>query len=250
MNTEGFLTNKVCIVTGASKGIGFATVKKFAEAGAIVYANVRNQDSIFDKLSELSEKFPDLKIQFYDVTKAEEVKNAVMEVKKNEGRIDVLVNNAGEVSYELLAMLNYDKLTSMLDTNVVAVIRLTQLVSRIMSRQKSGSIINISSIVGVKGVKGQLSYAATKGAVNAITLSAAKELAEFSIRVNAVAPGMVATDRLKNVMEVKFSNRLDDIGFGRMAEPEEVADVCLFLASDMSKYVTGQIIGVDGGTVL
>ena len=244
------LKDKVCLITGASKGIGLSIVEKFIAEGAIVYANVRSTDSDSKALVNLISSSPKSKIIFFDVTHAEEVKEAILEIKKNEGRLDVLVNNAGVVSYELLGLINYDKLDLMLETNVVAVIRLIQLSSRLMQRQKQGSIINISSIVGVKGVKGQLAYAATKGAVNAITLSAAKELAEHNIRVNAIAPGMVATERLKNVLEEKFKNRIDDIGLGRMGEPEEIADSCLYLASDLSKYVTGQIIGVDGGTVL
>lgn len=250
MSTQGLLKNKVCIVTGAGKGIGLSVVNRFASEGAIVYANVRSQESDHKKLHELAENFSNIKIQYYDVTKAEELKNAVLEIKKKEGRIDALVNNAGLVSYELMGLINFDKLQAMFDTNVIAAIRMIQLVSRVMTRQKSGSIINISSIVGVKGVKGQLAYSATKGALNSITLSAAKELAEFQIRVNAVAPGMVGTERLKNIMEEKFSDRLNDIGFGRMAEPDEVGDLCLYLASDLSRYLTGQIIGIDGSTIL
>lgn len=250
MNTQGILNNKVCIVTGAGKGIGFSVVKRFVSEGAIVYANVRSQESEQGKLQELAENYQTLKIQYYDVTKAEEVKNAVLEIKRNEGRIDALINNAGLVSYELLSLINFDKLQSMFDTNVVGVIRMIQLVSRVMTRQKSGSIINISSIVGVKGVKGQLAYSATKGALNAVTLSAAKELSEFQIRVNAVAPGMVGTERFISVLEEKFSERINNIGFGRLADPDEVGDLCLFLASDLSKFVTGQIIGIDGSTIL
>lgn len=244
------LQNKVCLITGASKGIGLAIVKKFAENGAIVYANVRNESSLNGELTELQNNFSNIKISCFDVVAEQEVKNAILDIKKNEGRLDVLVNNAGVVSYELLGLLNLDKLQQMLNVNVIAVIRLIQLASRLMTRQNSGSIINISSIVGVKGVKGQLAYSATKGAVNAITLSASKELAENKIRVNAIAPGMVATERLKTIMDDKFSDRVNDIGFKRLAEPEEIADTCLYLASDLSKYVTGQIIGVDGSTIL
>lgn len=244
------LQNKVCLITGASKGIGLAIVKKFAENGAIVYANVRNESSLNSELTELQNNYSNIKISYFDVVAEQEVKNAILDIKKNEGRLDVLVNNAGVVSYELLGLLNFDKLQQMLNINVVAVIRLIQLASRLMTRQNSGSIINISSIVGVKGVKGQLAYSATKGAVNAITLSASKELAENKIRVNAIAPGMVATERLKTIMDNKFSDRVNDIGFKRIAEPEEIADTCLYLASDLSKYVTGQIIGVDGSTIL
>jgi 3-oxoacyl-[acyl-carrier protein] reductase len=246
----GLLKNKVCLVTGAGKGIGLAVVKRFAEEGGIVYANVRNVNAESEALDKLLLIYPTIHKSFFDVNHADEVKSAVLGIKKVHGKLDVLVNNAGEVSYELLPLINFEKLQSMMNTNVVAVIRLIQLASRIMSRQMEGSIINISSIVGVKGVKGQLAYAATKGALNAITLSAAKELAAHKIRVNAIAPGMVATDRLKAVLEEKFSERLEDIGFGRMAQPEEIADSCVYLASDLAKYVTGQIIAVDGSTVI
>jgi 3-oxoacyl-[acyl-carrier protein] reductase len=250
MEKVGLLSGKVCLVTGASKGIGLSIVKRLAAEGGIVYANIRSKDSLDDNLLNLFAENTTIKPSYFDVTKPDELKNAVMEIKKSEGKIDVLVNNAGIVTYELLPMINFDKLALMLETNVVAVIRLTQLVSRIMARQNSGSIINISSIVGVKGVKGQLAYSATKGAVNSITLSAAKELASNNIRVNAIAPGMVETDRLKSILADKFADRINDIGFGRMADPEEIANTCLYLASDLSTYMTGQILGVDGGTIL
>ena len=122
--------------------------------------------------------------------------------------------------------------------------------SPIMSRQQSGSIINMASMVGQKGSKGQLSYAATKGAVIAATKSAAKELAENKIRVNAIAPGMVGSERFKAVLEEKFAQKINDVPFGRLAEPNEVANLCLFLASDQSSYMTGQIIGIDGGAII
>lgn len=246
----GLLNGKICLVTGASKGIGLALVRRFAEEGGIVFANLRNSTSNSKDLDHIISSYPDVHKSYFDVNYADEVKSALLGIKNQYGKLDVLVNNAGEVSYELLPLINFEKLQSMMNTNIVAVIRLIQLASRIMSRQMEGSIINISSIVGVKGVKGQLAYAATKGALNAITLSAAKELAANKIRVNAIAPGMVATERLKAVMEEKFSERLKDIGFGRMADPEEIADSCVYLASDLSKYVTGQIIGVDGGTII
>ena len=147
-------------------------------------------------------------------------------------------------------MIDYEKFRKMLDVNVVALIHLMSLVSRIMTRQQYGSIINMASMVGEKGSKGQLSYAATKGAVIAATKSAAKELADSCIRVNAIAPGMVGSERFKAVLEEKFAQKINDIPFGRLANPEEVAELCLFLASDQSKYITGQIIGIDGGAVI
>ena len=147
-------------------------------------------------------------------------------------------------------MIDYSKFRTMLEVNVVALINLMSLVSRIMQRQQYGSIINMASMVGVKGAKGQLSYSATKGAVIAATKSAAKELAAHKIRVNAIAPGMVGSERFKAVLAEKFSQKINDIPFGRLAEPEEIAQLCLFLASDSSTYITGQIIGADGGAII
>ena len=147
-------------------------------------------------------------------------------------------------------MIDFEKLRQMFEVNVIAMINLIQLVSRLMTRQKSGSIINMASIVGVKGAKGQLAYSATKGAVVSVTRSAAKELAEHQIRVNAVAPGMVATDRFLHSIENRFEDKLNSVGFGRYALPEDIADAILFFASDESKYITGQVLGVDGGFIL
>jgi 3-oxoacyl-[acyl-carrier protein] reductase len=147
-------------------------------------------------------------------------------------------------------MIQVESLRNMFEVNVVAMIQLIQIVSRLMSRQKKGSIINISSIVGVKGVKGQLAYSASKGAVISLTMSAAKELASQNIRVNALAPGLVDTERFHEVFEKNFAERLSDIGLGRLAKPDDIANACVFLGSDLSEYISGQILGVDGCTVL
>ena len=154
--------------------------------------------------------------------------------------------SAGIVSYEMMSMIDYNKLRKMFDVNVIALINITQTVARVMARQKSGSIINMASIVGLQGAKGQLSYSATKGAVISVTKSAAKELCESGIRVNAIAPGMISSERFQNVMQEKFSNRIETVGFGRLGTPDEVADAFLFFASDESSYITGQVLAVDG----
>ncbi|WP_321307525.1 SDR family oxidoreductase [Marinifilum fragile] len=245
------LENKICLVTGAAHGIGKAIVERFAADGAIVYANDLKEQNMDQWAKECSEKYNTIvKPLYFDVCDNSAVKTAVMQIKKEQGRIDVLVNNAGIVTYEFLGMIDSNKLKKMFEVNVFALINLLQLVSRLMTRQKDGSIINMASIVGDKGAKGQLSYSASKGAVISTTKSAAKELASNCIRVNAVAPGMVGTERLKNAMQNKFDDKVNEIGFGRLATPEEIADTCSFLASDRSKYITGQIIGVDGGFVL
>jgi 3-oxoacyl-[acyl-carrier protein] reductase len=251
MNNARLLNGKICLITGTSRGIGRAIAERYAEEGAIVYANARNPGEIDEWAKECSLKnetsvFP----VYFDITDYVSAKESVMQIVKTQKRIDVLVNNAGMVTYELLGMIQLDNLRKMFEVNVVAMIQQIQLVSRIMSRQKQGSIINISSIVGVKGVKGQLAYSATKGAVISLTKSAAKELAALNIRVNAVAPGMVDTERFHAVFENNFKERLSDIGLGRLAKPVDIANACVFLGSDMAEYISGQILGVDGCTIL
>lgn len=248
---ERLLEKKVCMVTGAAKGIGKRIAERFASDGAIVYVNDLNVGEMDGWAIEMSERYNTIVIPLYfDICKFEVVKQAVMRIKKEQGKLDVLVNNAGMITYEPLTLIDFSKLRKMFEVNVIAMIHLIQMVSKLMRRQQSGSIINMASIVGVKGAKGQLAYSATKGAVVSITLSASKELAEYNIRVNAIAPGMVATERFMNEIHGRFEEKIENVGLGRYATPEDVADACSFFASDRSKYVTGQVLGVEGSFVI
>ena len=171
-------------------------------------------------------------------------------LKKNVGQLDAVVNNAGILDDALLGMVNEQQLSRTFAVNTEAVIFHMQYASRLMMKQKSGSIINVSSIIGRVGNIGQTVYSASKAAVIGATYSAAKELAVHNIRVNAVAPGFIETDMTKQLSANKFEERLKEIKMGRIGKAEEVANVIIFLASDQSTYVTGQVIGVDGGMVI
>ena len=245
------LDGKVCLVTGASRGIGAATVKRFAREGAVVYANARTPKNLDDLCIELSEEYNTrVKALYFDVRDEAAAKKAVLQIRKETGRLDVLVNNAGVMKDALIGMISKDLMQEIYDTNVFGVMNMIQLASKVMMFQKSGSIINLSSIVGLKGNPGQLVYSATKGAVTAMTKTAAKELASQGIRVNAVAPGMIDTDMFRSIGNEKMQEHIANIRMGRLGTPEEVADAILFLASDLSGYITGEILGVNGSAMV
>lgn len=251
MSEFNLLQGKVCLVTGASRGIGKSIAQTFAENGAIVYANALVEDKIDDWASSVSKScdtqvFP----LYFDITDSSATKNAIMRIKKDQGRIDVLVNNAGLGYNELIGMISMDKMRKVFEVNVFALTNLLQLTGRLMMKQKKGSIINISSTVGMKGNPGQLAYSASKGAVIAITKSAAKELANHNIRVNSIAPGLVDTEMFRLAEKGDMVERISRIGMGRLAKPEEIANACTFLASDLSEYITGQVLAVDGSAIL
>lgn len=234
------LQDKVCIITGAAQGIGKQIAWQFANDGAIVYACDRQ-----DFTSENSRIRP----LVMDVTDANSVKTAFMQIYKAEGRIDCLVNNAGIVYNRKIGMIIREETERMFLVNVIAVLEMIQLVSRLMARNGGGSIVNIASVTAILGSPGQVAYSATKGAIIAMTKSAAKELASQGIRVNAVAPGIVKTERFAELYEAngeKIDARIQRIALGRLGTPEDIANACSFLASDRASYISGQILGVDG----
>ena len=234
------LENKVCIITGAAQGIGKEIAKQFAADGAIVYACDRQE------FTTDNEKIHPIVME---ITDAARVKSAFMQIFKTEGRIDCLVNNAGIVYNRKIGMIMREETERMFLVNVIAVLELIQLCSRLMARNGGGSIVNIASVTAVLGSPGQVAYSATKGAIISMTKSAAKELAPQNIRVNAVAPGIVQTERFAELYEAdgnKIDERIQRIALGRLGTPQDIAYACAFLASDRANYISGQILGVDG----
>ncbi len=247
---SGLLENKVCIVTGAARGIGKETAELFAKEGGMVIVNALRDGSADDWIaaSPYRERlFP----RYFDVSDAEAVRTNILQIKRDFGRIDVLVNNAGVEYNELIGMISRTNMEQMFRVNVFGTIEMLQAVSRVMSRNENGgSIINISSMVGLRGNSGQLVYSATKGAVIALTKSAAKELAPKKIRVNSIAPGLTQTKMMEQAQLEKLQSRIDNICLGRIAQPEDIAGGCLLLASDHASYISGQILPVDGCTIM
>lgn len=241
------LSGRVALITGASRGIGLAIAQRLAAAGATVVLNARTIDE------EIIATFDGPQAQVFvlrgDVGQPEAVGQLIKTIFSRHKRLDILVNNAGIMRPAPIGMISDDDIAQTLDTNLAGVIHLIQSASRLMARS-GGSIVNVSSVVGAKGAAGQLVYAASKAGIIGATLAASKELAPKGIRVNAVAPGYINTDMTAKLGDEVRVQTLKSIGLGRAGTAEDVADAVLFLASDLSRYVTGQILGVDGGMVI
>ncbi|MBR6400424.1 MAG: SDR family oxidoreductase [Firmicutes bacterium] len=246
------LTGKVCIITGGSRGIGKAIAQVFAQNGALVYAVATRTGSVEEWSGKFNEGAKgEVRSLYFDVSDEKAGKEAVMQVKRECGHIDGLINNAGVEFNELIGMISRENMEKMFSVNVYGTINMLQIVSRIMGRQETGgSIVNIASMTALRGNRGQLVYSATKGAVISLTKSAAKELAEKKIRANVVAPGLTNTDMMKQTDPEKLQNRINNICMGRLAEPEDIAKACMFLISDLSVYISGQVLAVDGCTIM
>lgn len=244
------LEGKVCLITGSTRGIGKAIAELFVAEGALVVVNGTSAGSADGWIAENPHK-ENLYPFYFDITDSVAVRQNILKIKKQFGRIDALVNNAGVEYNELIGMISKQNMEKMFQVNVFATIEMLQLVSRVMERNADGgSIINISSLVGIRGNAGQLVYSATKGAVVALTKSAAKELAPKNIRVNSIAPGLTQTEMMEQVDLAKLKRRIDNICLGRVATPADIAGACLLLASDYAKYISGQVIAVDGCTIM
>jgi 3-oxoacyl-[acyl-carrier protein] reductase len=252
MDSTSTLSGKVAYVTGSTRGIGNAVARLFASHGAAVVVNGRQSAVAVTTLAE--ELTAETGIQCIglhaDQRDAEAVKQAYAKIFTTYGRLDVLVNNAGVLEDALLGMIPEESVEYTFDVNAIALIRNMQVAARLMRRGGAGSIINLASIMGIHGNAGEVVYAASKAAVIGMTKAAAKELAPAGIRVNAIAPGFIDTDMTRSIPKAAFDVRLASIGMGRIGRPEDVANVALFLASDASSYVTGQVVGVDGSMIV
>ncbi|MBQ9765485.1 MAG: SDR family oxidoreductase [Lachnospiraceae bacterium] len=244
------LKGRVALVSGASRGIGRAIVERFYSEGAIVYAGVRNKD-IFKEIERYdSESEARIIPIILDVCDKESIKQCMMDIKKNHGRLDILVNNAGTLYVERLEMARDSSMQQIYETNVFGLFHVTQMAVRLLKKSMFASIINISSVLWDKGDIGQTLYASSKAAVTSMTKTWAKEYVHMGLRVNAIAPGNTDTDMYRRISDKEYKEELSRIGMGRIADPDEIAKVALFLASDMSSYITGETIAVDGGLIL
>lgn len=242
------LSGRCAFVTGSTRGIGWAVAQKLAENGCAVAVHGRSVETATERAEGLAKVYgvPTLALAG-DLAEASAIAGLYQTIFKAWKRLDVLVNNAGVLEDALLGMITPELVDRVLGINTRAAILNLQGAARLMTRAKSGSIINISSIIGVEGNEGQAVYGASKAALIGLTLSAAKELAPAKIRVNAVAPGYIETDMIKHLPPEVHAARMGQIGMGRIGTPDDIANGVLFLASDLSAYVTGQVLGVDGG---
>ena len=243
------LQGKVALVTGSTRGIGWQCARVLAQHGATILLNGRTHSDLLNaRVEDIRSTYgTDADGFAFDVGSPEAVKDCYGTIFKRYKRLDILVNNAGILDDSLLGMVSTLSIEKTFHVNVQGVILNMQYASRLMARNMGGSIINLSSIIGRVGNVGQVVYGGSKAAVIGITLSAAKELAPTGIRVNAVAPGLIDTDMTRQLPPEKFQERLAGIRMKRIGTTEDVARAVLFFASDLSSYVTGQILGVDGG---
>jgi 3-oxoacyl-[acyl-carrier protein] reductase len=242
------LEGKTALITGASRGIGKAIAQKFAKEGAdIAITNIVEDDEFTNTINEIKKFNVRVKGYISNASNFEDSQKAVNEIIKDFGKIDILVNNAGITKDTLLMRMTEDQWDAVISVNLKSVFNLTKAVMMAMLKQKNGSIINMSSVVGVSGNAGQSNYSASKAGILGFTKSVAKELGSRNIRCNSIAPGFILTEMTENLPADIKSDWINKIPLKRGGTPEDVANTALFLASDLSSYVTGQTIHVCGG---
>ena len=243
----GLLTNKVALITGASKGIGKAIAEQFIAEGAKVAFTYLSSVEKGEALEAELSKRGDAKGFQSDASSSEQAEQLIKDIVAHYGQIDIVVNNAGITKDTLLMRMTEEDFDRVLSVNLKSVFNTTKHVQRLMLKQRSGSIINMSSIVGVKGNAGQSNYAASKAGIIGFTKSIALELGSRGIRCNAIAPGFIETEMTDSLNADTVESWRNAIPLKRGGQPLDVANACVFLASDMSTYITGQVLQVDGG---
>ena len=242
------LEGKTAIITGGSRGIGKGIVEIFAQHGANVAFTYSSSAEASNKLvEEISKTGVNAKAYKSDASSYEEAQILAEEVLKDFGSIDILINNAGITKDNLLMRMSEEDFDSVVNVNLKSVFNMTKAVQRTMLKQRKGSIINMSSVVGVKGNAGQANYAASKAGILGFTKSVALELGSRNIRCNAIAPGFIETEMTEKLDGATVQAWRNAIPLKRGGTPEDIANVCVFLASDLSAYITGQVLNVDGG---
>ena len=242
------LKGKSAIITGGVRGIGKAIAGEFARNGANLTLCYKNDELAAGSTSSFLKSFgAGVCLLKGDVADPEFAKEVCQKTAEAFGRIDILVNNAGITRDKLLIRMTDDDFKSVIETNLTGAFYMLREASRVMIKEKSGRIINMSSLVGIRGNPGQINYCASKAGIIGLTLSAAKELGRRGITVNAIAPGFIDTDMTGVLAEEQRTEMLKAVSLGRMGTPEDVAGAALFLASDLASYITGQVITVDGG---
>lgn len=245
------LKDKVAIVTGGTRGIGRAIALKLADHGANIVINYRNSDKEAEELKAILEgKGVKVLAVKCDISNFEDSKNLMDKCKEVFGKIDILVNNAGITKDTLIMRMKEEDFDNVIDVNLKGTFNCAKHASAIMLKQRFGKIINMTSVVGIAGNAGQVNYAASKAGVIGLTKSLAKELGSRGITVNAVAPGFINTDMTASLSEKVKEEASKNIPLKRLGDPEDVANLVGFLASDAANYITGQVINVDGGMVM
>lgn len=245
------LKNKVALVTGGGRGIGRAISLALAQEGAKVCINYfHNKDTAEDVVKQIKENRGEAISHKADISKLEEVNRMVGAINKQFGRIDILINNAGLNIDKYLMIMNEEEWDRVIDVNLKGTFNCSKAVSRVMIGQRSGNIINISSVSAISGTAGQTNYSAAKGGMISFTKSLARELAPFGIRVNALAPGLIDTEMVKKMPKKILDQVLELTPLKRVGKPEEVAKAVIFLVSEEAGYITGQVIRVDGGLAM